>query len=167
LLCQGAKRVNSEELRNWATVVAASVALLVFLANSFVMVRNRRIENLSRFIASHRQLFQPDGYIAANLTAMEAGQLARDADDDAMEAKFHLMLIEIEHLALLANNSAVPRPTQVYMFGWYATHIQRVVSQHERENMSWELALGYLDALVLDTARYQELTPAERERFWR
>jgi len=27
--------------------------------------------------------------------------------------------------------------------------------------------LGYLDALVLDTARYRQLTRAERERFWR
>jgi len=27
--------------------------------------------------------------------------------------------------------------------------------------------LGYLDALVLDTARYRQLTRAERERYWR
>jgi len=159
--------MDSEEMRNWATVVAASVALLVFLVNSFLMLRNRRIDNLGRFIKSHRELFQPDGYIAANLTAMEAGRLVRNVDDDAMEVRFHLMLTEIEHLALLANNHAVPRPTQVYMFGWYATHIHGVITNRERENMSWELALGYLDALVLDTARYRQLTRAERERFWR
>jgi len=33
--------------------------------------------------------------------------------------------------------------------------------------MSREPALGYLDALVLDTARYRQLTRAERERYWR
>ena len=33
--------------------------------------------------------------------------------------------------------------------------------------VSREPALGYLDALVLDTARYRQLTRAERERYWR
>lgn len=154
-------------MRNWATVVAASVALLVFVVNSLLLLRNRRIENLGRFIESHRELFLPDGYIVANLTAMQGNKLVRDAGDEVMEAKFHLMLVEIEHLALLANNHAVPRPTQVYMFGWYATQIHRVITDRERQNMSWELALGYLDALVQDTARYLQLTRAQRERFWR
>ena len=33
--------------------------------------------------------------------------------------------------------------------------------------MSREMALGYLDALVPDTARHRQLTRAERERSWR
>lgn len=37
-----------------------------------------------------------------------------------MEKLLHLMLREIERLAVLANNKAVPRSTQVYIFGSYA-----------------------------------------------
>ncbi|MBX3732025.1 MAG: hypothetical protein KF791_05475 [Verrucomicrobiae bacterium] len=159
--------MSSDELRNWATVVAALVALLVFLVNSLLLVRNRRVENISRFIESHRRLFATDGYIASNLTAIESEALTRDHGDTAMEAKFHLMLLEVERLALLANNEAVPRHTQVYMFGWYARNIRNVITDKERDNMSWELALGYLDGLARDTALYKQLTREQRERFWR
>ena len=159
--------MNTDELRNWATVVAAVVALLVFVLNSILLVRNRRIENVSRFISAHRELFLPDSYIVSNLTAMDAGTLTRDPNDLEMEAKFHLMLIEIEHLALLANNAAVPRPTQIYMFGWYTRQILKVITEKERKNVAWELALGYLDRLAEDTARYEGLSRDQRERYWR
>ena len=159
--------MNSEELRNWATVVAATVALLVFLVNSYLMVRNKRVENVSRFIETHRRLFATGGYIAGNIAAIEAGTLVRDSSDTVMEGKFHLMLLEVERLALLANNEAVPRHTQVYMFGWYARNILSVITNKERDNMTWELALGYLDGLEVDTTNYEKLTRDQRERFWR
>lgn len=159
--------MNTEELRNWATVVAATVALLVFLVNSYLMVRNKRVENVSRFIETHRRLFATGGYIASNIAAIDAGTLARDSSDTVMEGKFHLMLLEVERLALLANNEAVPRHTQVYMFGWYARNILSVITNKERNNMTWELALGYLDGLEADTANYEKLTRNQRERFWR
>ena len=69
--------MNSDELRNWATVVAAMVALLVFIMNSFLLVRNRRLENVSRFKKAHPELFKPNGYLAHNLAAIEAGTLKR------------------------------------------------------------------------------------------
>lgn len=159
--------MNSDELRNWATVIAAAVALLVFLVNSFLLLRNQRIENVSRFIETHHRLFVEEGYLASNLAAIDAGSLTRDRGDARMEAKFHLMLIEIEHLAILANNNAVPRHTQVYMFGWYARNILKVITDKERNNMSWELALGYLDGVAKDTVTYESLTRKQRERFWR
>ena len=158
--------MTSEELRNYATVVAALVALLVFALNSFSMVRNRRIENLARFNQVHKRLFAEGSYIARNIIAIEAGTLQRDPDNADMEASFHLMLLEIERLAILANNQAVPRHTQVYMFGSYAGRLLRMTSQAERESMFWELALGYLEGLAKDTERYQELARSEREKFW-
>jgi hypothetical protein len=157
----------SDELRNLATVVGATVALLVFIVNSSLAVRNRRIENLSRFIDAHQRLFDNDGYIYANLALFDKNALVRDRSTPAMEAKFHLMLIDIEHLAILANNRAVPRYTQVYMFGWYARQILNILTQDERDNVSWELAIGYLEDLTKDAEKYTELTRAQRERFWR
>ena len=159
--------LSSDELRNWATVVAASVALLVFLVNSFFMVRNQRLENVSRFIEAHQRLFAREGYIATNMALIETGTLTRNGSDAEMEAKFHLMLLEVERLAILANNNAVPRSTQVYMFGWYARNILTVITKKERDNMSWELVLGYLDGLGKDYTAYESLTREQRERFWR
>ena len=110
--------LSSDELRNWATVVAASVALLVFLVNSFLLLRNQRLENVFPLYRIASAAFCLGGYIAKNMASIETGSLTRDRSDAQMEAKFHLMLLEVERLAILANNDAVPRPTQVYMFGW-------------------------------------------------
>ena len=159
--------MTSDELRNYATVVAALVALLVFVVNSLLMKRNRRLENVARYIEAHERLFQRDGFLVKNLAAIDAGRLTRDHADQRMEARFHVMLIEIEHLAILANNNAVPRHTQVYMFGWYAQQILTVIGEEERSRMAWELALHYLDDLAKDTERYQSLTPEERRKYWR
>lgn len=159
--------MNTDELRNWATVLAAGVALLVFIVNSFLHLRNQRIENVSRFFEVHQRLFAADTYLTLNLAAIDAGRLRRDPTDERMETRFHLMMLEIERLAILANNHAIPRPTQVYMLGWYTQHILKVISEGDRQNMFWELALGYLDGLAKDTAKYERLTRDQRERFWR
>jgi hypothetical protein len=158
--------MTSEEWRNYATVVAALVALLVFAVNSISLVRNRRIENLSRFNQAHQRLFADGTYIARNITAIEAGTLTRDPGNAEMDARFHLMLLEIERLAILANNKAVPRHTQVYMFGSYASKLVKLTTEAERNSMFWELALGYLEGLAKDTDRYQSLSRSEREQFW-
>lgn len=158
--------MSSEEWRNYATVVAALVALLVFALNSLSMLRNRRIENLARFNQVHQRLFADGGYIARNMSALEAGSISRDPGDSEMNELFQRMLIEIERLAILANNKAVPRHTQVYMFGSYAAKLRDLTTEAERESMFWELAVGYLDGLAKDTERYQKLSRLEREKFW-
>lgn len=159
--------LDSEELRNWATVVTAIVALLVFAGNSILHVRHERLENVSRFIEAHQRLFAPRGYIADNMALIETGSLTRDLENVRMEAKFHLMLLEVERLAILANNKAVPRSTQIFMFGWYACTIVSILTPKERDNVSWELVLGYLDALAKDYSAYEKLTRERRADFWR
>ena len=63
--------MTSSELRDYATVVAATVALMVFIVNVISQMRNRRIENITRFNQVHQRLFDDHGYIARNLTAMD------------------------------------------------------------------------------------------------
>jgi hypothetical protein len=91
----------------------------------------------------------------------------RDLKNPAMEARFHLMLLEVERLAILANNKAVPRSTQVYMLGSYAPTILKLMTDEERASMFWELARGYLERIAIDSARYAKLTRTERAQFWR
>lgn len=159
--------MTSDELRNYATILTACIALLVFIGNSIAGRRNRRLENIARFIGVYDRLFDHGGYLARNVLAIEAGTLVRDQANQAMETRFHLMLLEIEQLALLANNDAVPRLTQVYMFGSYARNLLSLMTPKERESLSWELAVGYLDGLAKDTDRYKAMTGSERARFWR
>jgi hypothetical protein len=159
--------MNTSELRDYATVVAATVALLVFIFNTRSQYRSRRIENLTRFNQAHQRLFARDTYLALNLIAIERGAMKRNAEDFVMESRFHLLLLEIERLAILANNRAVPRQTQVYMFGSYAQRILDLMTDKERASMSWELAVGYLDGVAKDTEQYAKLTRSERTRFWR
>lgn len=156
-----------EDLRNYATIVAALVALLVFIANVWSQSRNRRIENLARFNEVHQRLFAHNSYLANNIKAIETGTMERDLDNPRAEVKFHLMLLEIEKLAILANNRAVPRSTQVYMFGSYAPTILGLMTEREKESMFWELARNYLQGVALDADRYGNLTEEERSQFWR
>jgi hypothetical protein len=163
----GALQISSEELRNYATVIAALVALLVFIVNTWSQNRNRRIENLSRFNQVHQRLFADNGYLARNLAAIESGTMQRNFSDTESEARFHLMLLEIERLAVLANNKAVPRKTQVYLFGSYAPTLLALMTDAERESMFWELARAYLDGIARDAERYAKLSRSERAQFWR
>ena len=159
--------MRTSELRDYATVVAATIALLVFLVNALSQTRSRRIENLTRFNQAHQRLFASYTYLTLNIIAIEAGTMKRNTQDPVMERKFHLLLLEIERLAILANNRAVPRHTQVYMFGSYASRILELMTGQERGSMFWELAVGYLDGVAKDTERYAKLTCSERARFWR
>jgi hypothetical protein len=159
--------MDLEDLRNYATVIAALVALLVFIVNVRSQARNRRIENLARFNAAHQRLFAIGSYLSNNLKAVEAGTAQRDLTNPQAEMQFHLMLLEIERLAILANNKAVPRSTQVYMFGSYAPTIRSLMTEEESQSMFWELARKYLDDIASDAQRYAKLTTAERARFWR
>ena len=159
--------MSSEELRNHATVVAALVALLVFILNVWSQTRNRRIENLARFNQVHQSLFADSSYLATNLKSIEDGTMERDLKNPTTEARFHLVLLEIERLATLANNKAVPRSTQFYMLGSYAPTILKLMTRIERDSMYWGLARGYLEGIAVDSERYAKLTRAERTRFWR
>lgn len=160
-------QIDSDELRNYATILAAIVALLVFIVNTRSQTRNRRIENIARFNAVHQRLFSENSYLARNLAAIEAGTMQRDRTDAESEARFHLMLLEVERLAVLANNKAVPRSTQVYLFGSYAPTLLRLMTEEERNSMFWELARGYLDSVARDAERYAKLSRSERAMYWR
>lgn len=159
--------MSTDELRNYATVVTAVLALVVFIGNSLANRRNRRLENLSRFFEAHDRLFARGGFLAKHVVSVELGLFVRDPSDRETETKIHLMLLDIEQLALLANNNAVPRMTQVYMLGAYAGQLLELLTPGERQSMMWELAVRYLERLSKDTEHYRKLTRDERERFWR
>jgi len=159
--------MTSSELRDYATVTAAITALLVFAFNSRIHRRNQRIENLARFFDVRRRLLAVDGFRMTHFAAIQAGTFVRDPADHGTERKFHVLLLQIEQLAILANNRAGPESTQVYMFGLYAKHILDLLNRDDRQNMFWELAISYLRRLADLTAEYERMKPAERLNFQR
>ena len=159
--------MTSSDLRDFATVIAAITALLVFAFNSHNHRRNQRIENLARFFDVHRRLLAVEGFLMKHFAAIEAGSFVRDPSDEDNERRFHVLLLQVEQLAILAHNRAVPESTQVYMFGLYASHLHRLLTERDHENMFWELAITYLKRLSDLTAAYQRMTPGERLRFQR
>ncbi len=157
--------LTSDELRNYATVIAALVAVVVFIFDSRVRRRNQRIENVARFFEVHSRLMHSEGYLMNHLAELADESFRRDPADRASEAKFHLLLLHVEQLAILANNQAVPRSTQVYMFGLYSKSILRLLTEQERTSMFWDLAVSYLQGLEKLTAEYERMPASARKRF--
>ncbi len=154
-------------LEGIATAVAAVIALVVFIVNSTLQRRAIRVENLNRFFDTHRRLFAPHGYLEKHVLEFNALTMRRDFDDAESEAEFHTMLLEVERLAIMANDKAVPESTQVYMFGWYAQRIKKLISEKERENMFWELAVSYVERLASLADDYERMTVEQRRRYQR
>jgi hypothetical protein len=73
--------MTSGELRDYATVLAASVALLVFVLNVLSQSRSRRIENIARFNHVHQRLLAHHSYLGCNLAAIAAGTMRRDRNE--------------------------------------------------------------------------------------
>lgn len=154
----------SPDARDLVLVVVSVLAGVQYVINSYSLVRNRNLENINRFLSVHQRLFEPDGYIMLNVEKWEAGKVERDTTPE-MERKFHAMLLDIERLAILANNKASSERLQVYMFGWYATRIVNLISGKERSDKFWELALKYLDDLARRSKDFEALTSQEREQY--
>jgi len=159
--------LTSDELRNYATIMAALVALVVFVFSSRDQLRNQRIENISRFFEVHSRLMDSEGFLMTHLAELADESFRRDPVDRASEAKFHLLLLQVEQLAILANNKAVPRSTQVYMFGLYSKSILRLLTEKERTSMFWDLAVSYLHGLAELTDEYERMPASARKRFQR
>lgn len=157
--------MTTSELRDYATVVAATIALLVFLFNSWVHFRNQRIENLTRFFDVHARMLAPDGFLMRYLVELEAGTFQRDLSDIDSERAFHTLLLQVEQLAMLAKHRAVPQSTQIYMLGLHARQIRHLLTAEDRKNMFWELAIDYLNKLADLTDAYEHMTPDQRKRF--
>lgn len=156
--------MDLDTIRTVIMGLGTSVALITYITNSINNYRNKNIENIDRFLKAHDELLKDDGYIMSNLKEMEAGTFKRDQSDEEMEKKFNRLLGGIEDLALLTSHKAVPTSIQVYMFGWFAKKIQPELTNEEKTNLFWELAVSYIDELVKATNDYEKLTTEEREK---
>lgn len=155
-------------LSDWkdvATIVGIVIAVLTYLTNSYFQFRNKRIENLKRYFDAHDQLFDADDFIMANIKELEAGTYKRDPTDKDMEKKFNRFLGDVEKIAYLTSHGAVPTTVQVYMFGWFAQKVHPHLTNGERNNIFWELAIHYIDELKKAADDYTKLPNEKREQY--
>lgn len=150
-----------------ATIVGIVVAVLTYLTNSYFQFRNKRIENLKRYFDAHDKLFEANGFIMAHIKEFEADTYKRNITNQDAEKKFNRFLGDIEKIAYLTSHGAVPATVQVYMFGWLAQKVHPHLTNGERSNPFWELAIHYIDELKKAADDYSKLPNEKREKYLR
>lgn len=155
-----------DEWRNIAVIAGVVIALVVYITNSYFQYKQRVSDNALRYIEVHEKLFQNE-FLAMNIQAMEQGTFMRDTANADSEKSFNRLLGQVEHLALLAKHGVVSKTANIYMFGWFARHIQPVLTTDERNNVYWELAVKFLDELKEDADDFYKKSKEEREKYFK
>ena len=158
--------MSIEDYRNIAVIFGVVVALIVYITNSYYQYKQRVSDNALRYIAAHEKLFENE-FLIENSQAMEDGTFKRDLNDKKAKHSFDNLLGEIEHIAILAQHGVVSKSANVYMFGWFARHLQPVLTSEERNNIYWELAVRFLDDLKREADDFYKLSKEEREKYFR
>ncbi len=155
-------------LTDWkdiAIITGIVISVLTYITNSYFQFRNKRIENLKRYFDAHDNLFTDGSFLMENIKELEDGTYKRDLSNKDMEVKFNRFLGDVEKIAYLTAHKAVPVTVQVYMFGWFAQKIHPHLTNGERGNTFWELAIHYIDELKKAADDYSKLETKKREKY--
>jgi len=161
-------KILSMTLAEWkdiAIIAGILISVLTYITNSYFQFRNKRIENLKRYFDAHDKLFENDSFLTVNIKELESGTYKRDLNNKDMEIKFNRFLGDVEKIAYLTSHRAVPVTVQVYMFGWFAQKIHPHLTNGERSNIFWELAIHYIDELKKAADDYSKLETKKREKY--
>ena len=156
------KPSNLKDYADFSVIWGVIIALIVYITNSFYQYKQRISQNAIRYMEMHSKLFEND-FLKNNIQAMESGTFKRKDDD---EKEFNRLLGEIEHFALLSKHGVVSKTANIYMFGWFAKHLQPALTSKERNNVYWELAVEFLDDLKEEADDFYKKTKEEREEYF-
>lgn len=151
-----------QDYANFSVIWGVVIALVVYITNSFYQYKQRISENAIRYMDVHTKLFEHE-FLSKNIQAMENGTFERKSED---EKSFNRLLGEIEHLALMSKSGVVSKTANIYMFGWFAKHIQPVLTAEERNNVYWELAVEFLDDLKEEAEDFYKKTKEQRQKYF-
>ena len=153
---------NLKDYADLSVVLGVLIALVVYITNSYFQYKQRISENAIRYMDMHSKLFENE-FLKNNIQAMEDGTFVRKPED---EKSFNRLLGEIEHLALLSKSGVVSKTANIYMFGWFARHIQPVLTPKERNNVYCELAVEFLDDLKEEAEDFYKKTKEQRKAYF-
>ena len=151
-----------QDYTNFSVIWGVIIALVVYITNSLYQYKQRISENAIRYMEVHTKLFENE-FLSENIQAMEDGTFERTAED---EKSFNRLLGEIEHLALMSKSGVVSKTANIYMFGWFARHIQPVLTAEERNNVYWELVVEFLDELKEEADDFYKKTKEQRQEYF-
>lgn len=149
-------------LRDLFAIVGVIVALAVYITNFLAMKRQRAIDNAIRYLTYHQKLDSPDGYCRLNVKAMENGTYKRDLADDKMELKFNEYLATCEEFALLQQAGGAPASINAYMMGFFVKHIYPELTDREKAQPYWTLAIDFLQKTKVEAEKLDSMTMEER-----
>lgn len=160
-----------ENARNYSVIFGVLIAIIVYVTNSYYQYKQRISDNALRYIEVHKNLFNNE-FLLRNIPAMEKAEkersaFVRDLNDAESEKNFNRLLGNIEDLALLSKHGVVSKSANIYMFGWFARHIQSVLTIEERNNVYWELAVKFLDELKQDADDFYNLSKDTRAKYFK
>ncbi|QWV93735.1 hypothetical protein KP004_00660 [Geomonas oryzisoli] len=152
-------------LEEWAHIATSGgvvIAVITYVTSTLANKRQRSIDNAIRYWDCHGKLFAPNGYIRSNVKAMEAGTYNRDLSDIEMEVKFNEFLSNCEHVALLQKAGGVPKTINAYMMGWFAKKIFPELTDREKAEPYWEIAVDFLRETKLEAERLDTFPKEKR-----
>lgn len=155
-------------LENWsyiATMLSAIGAAVAFWLNVRSQIRQRSIDNCLRYLEYHDKLFNTDGYLRGNVSAIENGTYKRDATSEEMEKQFREMLSDFEKMALLQKAGGAPESINAYMLGYFAKHICDAINHREKAEPYWDLAIEFISETKRAAENFDNLSKAERLKF--
>ena len=155
-------------LEDWtylATIFSALGAAIAFWLNVRSQIRQRSIDNCTRYLEFHGKLFTADSYLCNNVAAMEAKTYTRDTSNKKMEAAFREMLSEFEKIALLQKAGGAPTSINAYMLGYFAKNIFSVLTDREKAEPYWELATDFVTETKKAADNFDSKNRAERAAY--
>jgi hypothetical protein len=129
------------------------------------MRRQRAIDNVLRYLAYHEKIDSLDGYCRLNVKAMENRTYKRDLNDEDMELKFNQFLATCEAMALLQRAGAAPASINAYMMGWFVERIYPELTDREKAEPYWQLAVDFLQKTKLEAEKLDSMTMEERLKY--
>jgi hypothetical protein len=140
-----------------SSILGVIAAVIVYSLNSIAAKKQKRIDNIERYIKMHAQIFYKDSYPVKNVAAMEKGSFKREENNEEMELLLNRFLSNIEHLALLQNAYAVPKELNAYMVGWFAKQIYPILNNREKADPYWLLATEFLKQAMEDSKEIDKM----------
>lgn len=154
-----------DDWKNIFTIIGVIAAVVVYALNSIAQRRQRAIDNALRYLDYHSKIFAPESYCRTNVKDMEAGTYKRDVSNLDMERKFNDFLSACEHMALLHKAGGAPKSINAYMMGWFAKHIYPVLTDREKAEPYWELAIDFLHETKLEAEKLDSMPKDQRIKY--
>jgi hypothetical protein len=147
------------------TILGVIAAVTVYILNSLAQKRQRRIDNIERYLKIHDQIFSAGSYPIRNVAAMENGTFTRDVNDKDMELSLNRFLGNIEKLALLQYACAIPKSANAYMIGWFAKHIYPILNDREKAERYWVVGVEFLRETMIEADKIDKMKIEELAKY--